>query len=341
MLRVLVYGEPEVANLLDVRHPETIRKLYTCMRGSKLSKYKNVECLVTNRFDAICKDSLLSLPKLRELRYSETFERAFEAQHRSLKRLKQKLKELLDDAKERQNFRFIFAGLRLTETNVDEIEVRELVKYGKEVVPNEYAYMNRKNYQLIDGSLEFVDRLDYNLLSSMTKEIPACFSRKFANVKQVEAVGTVQDPTHFLSFLKALRRSLSKLRLDLPHLGQEFYDQLPASADSLVKLELRESVENQLNFDFIDKIPLLSSLSVEQPLLIGSLSALVRCSRKLVEGSFSLALKKKWFFVKKEKDSTKWKICEGNYRQIVLETENPNEIRQYFERLQSHTSKAT
>ena len=42
-LSVLVYNEREELNLLDVKHPETIRKLETNMVGSKLLRFKRVE----------------------------------------------------------------------------------------------------------------------------------------------------------------------------------------------------------------------------------------------------------------------------------------------------------
>ena len=67
-LELLLYrGEPANSNLLEVKHPETIRKLETDMLGEKLTPFMNVECLVTRRLQVISRTTLLSLPKLNEL----------------------------------------------------------------------------------------------------------------------------------------------------------------------------------------------------------------------------------------------------------------------------------
>src|SRR5699024_10547467 len=136
-------------------------------------------------------------------------------------------------------------------TSIAEFELREYRKHGNSFVPDEYLYM--MNYHMIDPNpdLFHVEQLSYNLLSGLIKEIPACFSQKFAYVQRVDVSGAVHDPVHLQSFLKALRRSLQKLRIDLPNLSQEFYDQLPVLVDSLTKLGLRENKEKQFNFDFI------------------------------------------------------------------------------------------
>ena len=47
-------GEHQV-NLLDVQHPESIKKIHTNLIGSKLARFANAEYLFTNRFEAINK----------------------------------------------------------------------------------------------------------------------------------------------------------------------------------------------------------------------------------------------------------------------------------------------
>ena len=332
-LNVFAYEKPGAG--LHVSHPETIRTLYTSMSLSKIFKFKNLECLVIDQLEFMCIDTLQSLPKLQELRYDLKFESAYLARHRSVDYLKRTWRRFLEVANRlRPDFRLVFAGLHLTETNLMQIEVREHRKHGVVAVPDEYLYM--MNYEMIDPepNLVHVEQLDYHLLSDLIKEIPACFSQKFAYVQRVDVIGAVHDPVLLQSFLKALRGSLRKLRIDLPNLSQEFYDQLPELVDSLTKLELRENKEKQFNFDFIGKIPRLSSLNVEQPLLFEPFRSLIRCSAELVEGGFCLELNKKWFFIWKAKDCKHWKIGENNYYQIVCETEQPDEILQYFARLQ-------
>lgn len=333
-LSVLAYKELGNPNLLAVKRPDTIRKLYTSMGGSKLARFQNVECLITERVKLISTQTIRSLPRLQELRYNATFEKAYGAYGRSLSQLKSLWRALLDQATalRRYEFKLVYAGLHLSETTMDEVEVREQTKFDTEVVPNEYFYM--MNYPLIDGSLEFVDRLDYSLLVGVSKEIPADFSETFSDVRLVVVNGAVQDPNHLLAFLNSLRRSLRNLHMDLPRLSQEFYDQLPPLANSLVKLVLKESKEIQLSFDFINEIPNLSSLFVEQPLLPESFTSVVRCFSRLVEGSFGFVLKNKWFFIRKEAGSKKWALFEGNYGQNVFVTESSEEMLRYFDELQ-------
>ena len=321
--------------LLRVRHPETILTLYTDRSLSSIFKFKNLECLVTDRLELMCIDTLQSLPKLQELRCEVNFEQAYSAERREMDHMKRTWRRFLDMAnRSRRDFRLVFAGLRLTETSIVEFKLREYRKHGEVVVPDEYLYM--MNYEMIDPkpNLMHVGQLDYHLLSGLINEIPACFSQKFAYVQRVDVIGAVHDPDHLQSFLKALRRSLRKLRMDLPNLSQEFYNKLPELADFLIKLELRENKEKQFNFDFISKLQRLSSLTVEQPLLFEPFRSLIRCSAGLVEGGFCLELNKKWFFIWKAKDCKNWKIGENNYCRVVCETERSDEILQYFARLQ-------
>ena len=44
------------------------------MKSSEIGRFKNLECLLTCRFDCISKDTLQKLPELRELQYNGGFE---------------------------------------------------------------------------------------------------------------------------------------------------------------------------------------------------------------------------------------------------------------------------
>ena len=61
-LSTLLYPGEDV-DLLEVKHPETIRKLNTDLLGPKLARFKGVESLVTEDFKAINKATLLSLQR--------------------------------------------------------------------------------------------------------------------------------------------------------------------------------------------------------------------------------------------------------------------------------------
>ena len=336
------------ANRLEVKHPETIRKLLMELVGQQLAPFKNIECLVTRQFETISKATLLSLSRLRELRYNVNIESAFwtEAHNGAgtADRLKRKLSEFLDEAKKLRggDFRFTFAGFQLTKTMLEQIDFGVQVNArGEECVSNEYVYM--KNYHLIEpDALHFVYRIDYNgLLSHSTGEFPCCFSQKFTDIQWVEATAKVQDADHFLSFLKSLR-SLRRLELTNTGLGQKFYDQLPATAPSLTILYLGDGHckdELQLNFDFIDKLSHLFDLSIEPELSLDSFLFLVRWLDKLAAGYFCVQSKEELYEITRDvAGPSEWRI--SKYQEVfeaVFESENSDEIANFFKTLQDET----
>ena len=343
LLSTLLYAgeDEEDAILLKVKHPETIRKLETNMVGRHLAPFKNVRCLVTNQFEAINKATLLSLPALKELRFNRSIGSVFDVKPRqrvsTVDRVKRTLSEFMDEAKKLKgsDFQFTFAGLRLTNVNVEQIDFGVQVdESGRERVHNEYVYM--KNYHLIEsGALHFVRQVHYTrLLSNVTGEFPRCFFQKFTGIETVLVDGVVEDADQFLWFLKSLR-FLRCLVLAKTGLGQEFYDQLPASARSLNRLDLRGGRENelQLNFDFIDRLSRLSLLYIE-PVSFESVPSLVRMSGKLAKACFHVRLRAE--NVEMCKYSGKWIILKKGGSVFV--GQNPDEVVNFIEGLQSNAS---
>ena len=341
LLNTLQYpGEEEDANLLEVKHPETIRILETSISGSKLTSLKNVESLVTTRFDLISKATLLALPRLRELRFNQDIERFFNSSIFELEfpergrvdRLKQTLNQFIDHAKalNRCDFQFTFSGFRLTKTILDQIDFG--IQRRNAQTSSERVYM--KNYRLIEPrALPFVCSVDYTeLLDGVTGKFPSCFFQKFTDIEAVKATTGVRDADQFLWFLKSLR-FLRRLALNVTGLSQEFYDQLPASAHSLDYLVYQESQYWQLNFDFISKFSHLLGLTIYQRLSLKSLASLTRSSGKSIDVSLSFPSKGEYFYIRKCKDSTKWQIYNDECNQL-FETENPVEIVNFLEELQ-------
>ncbi|KAI3475297.1 hypothetical protein L1887_63341 [Cichorium endivia] len=231
-LSALTYSElPDYNLLLNLKRPETIKKLKTRMVGFKLAAFKNVECLIGS-FEAINKETLLRLPKLNELQCNESFSCLLKKAG-TLVGLKRTLHEFGVNAKLR-------------------------CPHGPEEAFNEYVYL--KNYQLIHGTLDFIRKINYNRLIEVTRNIPSCFPKKFVSVVEVSATVGVQDEKHFLEFLKSLS-SVRRLFLCHSQLSQTFLDELPASAHSLTRLELRTAdIENGLELQF-DSIRKLNSLT--------------------------------------------------------------------------------
>ena len=325
---------------LDVKHSETIRMLETDLVCPELARFKSVECLVTNQFKAISQDTLLLLPRLRELVYDRSIEYLFtnEFCHEagSGDRMKRKLSEFVDEAKRLRgsDFQFIFAGLQLANVNVD------LIDFGAEVleafdgdayerVSNEYIYM--KNYHLImPGAQHFVRRVNYTrLLSYVTKEFPRCFSQKFTGIRIVRVDGIVKDPDHLLWFLKSLR-FLDDLVLDSTGLSQEFYDQLPASAHSLVSLKLKEDLKNELhlNFDFVGEFSSLSELEIQHHLSLRSTISLFRWSDRFKNNP--VIVRSEGLGIVKESRTTLWKVRENDGR-MIFQTWNADEMIKFLE----------
>ena len=253
-------------------------------------------------------------------------------------RMKRMLSEFVNEAKKLRgcDFQFTFSGFKLTKVNVDQIDFVVDEESG-ETVCNEYVYP--KNYQLIEpGALHFVYRVDYTrLVNSVPGEFPRCFSQKFTDIEEVYATAEVQDLKHFLWFLKSLR-TLRSLELEHAELSQEFYDQLPASAHSLIRLELRAGFWKnmlQLNCDFISKFSCLSYLTIEH-LSLESFTSLVRSLGKLVESYFDVRSKGECIEIEKESDSSVWKILKAGH--LPFETENPDEILNFIEEPQNDIS---
>ena len=258
-LRVLVCRNCTTNDPLDVKHPETIRKLDANMVGQKLARFKNVECLVTGEFAAISKDTLLVLTRLKELHYDQWMRLLlleFRNEVDPIDRMKRALSEFLDHAKLlRPDFKCTFTGFQITKASLDAIDF----DFDTGVHPrNEYIYT--RNWQLVDpvATLEFVHCLDYSSLMLYAPEaIPMCYFQKFTLVSSVSVSFPVEDPTHFLQFLGSLI-SLRKLVLNRSQLDREFYDQLPVAAPRLVELRVTEAYMPHVGFEFTSRLPRLS-----------------------------------------------------------------------------------
>ena len=112
-------------------------------------------------------------------------------------------------------------------------------------------------------------------------------------------------------------------------MSQEFYDQLPAAARSLVSLEVRDwKAELQLNFDFMGEFTILSKLEIRQALSLNSATSIVRWLGGVKEASIRVRTGRD-LWIEKESDSTVWKIQRSvlpTRDSHLFETENPGEL---------------
>ena len=305
-LNVLLYQEYAGANLLTVKHPETIRKLETNMFGTKLARF-NVEYLINRDFTdlnlpTINRSTLVSLPKLKKLDHNERLSCLPQNMRSSPDLLKSRLREFLNDAKELKgkDFQFRFAGFQVTKAMLDQIDFKPRQFYHDECV-----YL--KNYGHIDPDavLNFLRRVDYiHLMNSVIGELPTCFFKKFPAIREVQIADKIEDPNHFLYFLKSLRL-LRRLNLYNSQLDQKYYDQLPTSARSLSTFFWKgEKKQQLLNFGFIAQFPFLVHLSIKGNLCIESVASLVGSLGKLNGCDFHFDFHGNSNFVGKTEDSS-------------------------------------
>ena len=344
-LRSLVVDCPMLSVLIDefheetfeLKHPETIRKLRGWWSGSELAPFKNVECLDTLNFQAITRDTLLRLPKLKELRYGNylgySFPYGLEVNGK-LDKEKRDLAAFLDDVKalKGSDFKFIYAGFPLTKTMLDQIDFGVEIEGGKEMVSLEYIYT--KNYHLFDG-LDFDGFIDYNhLLENFSGHLPSCFFRKFTSISCLLVGEPVADADQLLWFLKSLG-SVRRLRLEYTGLDQPFFDQLPASASLLTNLEVYEGyAKPEVDFNFISKLPYLVNCWFSQKnLSIKSLTVLVRLTfGKLTGASFHFGNDYQHSICKDQ--DAKWFTIEGDDYSSQTERDNPEQIFKWLEKIQ-------
>ena len=341
-LCVLHYDEPNNKNWLNVVHPETIRKLNTNMSGSKLVPFKNVDCLVTNRFNLICKDTLLSLPALKALHWNGVFEHLFmpiSGRVRTLEEMKRRLNEFMDEANALRgdDFQLRFAGFQLTKQKLNEINFDMRVEHGQECVYSEYVYL--KNYELIDSddTLAFIDHdVNYTRLLEVTPEIPSYFFKRFARIQGVRTRGPVENAAHFLWFLRSLS-PVSRLSLSRPKLNQEFYDQLPVVAPSLTYLDLDEE-PFELNLQFICELSHFALLVIHKFLPLESLELILGC--RIESGFFCFQTENARYMLETEIDSKSWVVSEyGSFDHPIFTSEEPAEIIAFFKGVSDRAKK--
>ena len=285
------------SNLLEVKHPETIRRLDTAvMCPDQMAQFKNVEYLVVYRRDLINKDTLVSLPSLKELHCyycfgRDEFSRFLE--NGTFEKRTEPLRKFLDDLEmlRDSDFRVTLAGLPLTKWLLNPVEFGVRIEEGRETLYEESVYL--KNCHLFDPNVpDLASRtVDYvRLMKLVVGEIPAAFFQNITGIRTVEITKEVASESHFLWFLKSLN-SLEELSLNCTKLSQTFFDQLPASIRLPLSLNLKcgstdREIERSLNFDFLEKLPRLTSLYIGVKLSFASLTSLIISLNKLEPGSF-------------------------------------------------------
>lgn len=215
-------------------------------------------------------------------------------------------------AKNSATLKFRFAGFRLIKAIFDQIDFGAQDSQGYRDVYDEYVHL--KNCQLMepDATLGLNYTVDYIRLMrnvrTLNGKLPSCFFKKFSGIQYGLAEGLVQDANHILRFLKSLSL-LRGLTIRFSRLAQEVYDQLPASAHSLTRLNLVGKNGQQLNFGFITQFSRLGHLAIQSSMCFESFASLVSCLqvvRQIERGllSFKKTSSKKFLGLKRAPKSS-------------------------------------
>ena len=154
------------------------------------------------------------------------------------------------------NLEIYFNGIQLSSDH----QLNDFVFYSEEIE------LHRKNYRLLNKTLPYYTKLDYNkLMSIYNDKIPDQFHEKYLNILEINVRNRVRNENAFVEFLKSCK-NLSCLVLDRPMLSQSgFYDKLP-SITSLLNRFVLNSEDIELDYEFILKFKVLVSFRTVQHL---------------------------------------------------------------------------
>lgn len=120
-------------------------------------------------------------------------------------------------------------------------------------------------------------------------------------------------------------------------LGQKFHDQLPAATPRLYSVGVDEASDIELNF--VSKFLYFPGLTINQSL---TLEVVGRMSRSIIIGALRILvqLEALWRLGRNPKAKSAYNVYvleEGDW-QFLLDTDHPEEIFSFFERLKSESS---
>ena len=211
-LKILCYKNYRSNGNLDIKYPNTIIYLETCLYDEKLMVLKNVEYLITDNYKAIDESTLSNLKEFHfEQNISALFFDLDEELNLSISRfdyIEGCLRRFMSRKRrlKMNSLKTFFLGIQLF-NNIDEINfegLQQRFSRGRNGADPEKFYMN--NYNRLKNNLTFICEVDYSRLMAAVNEIPTDFFKKFNNLKNVCSHGTIVNEKHFLSFLKNIKR---------------------------------------------------------------------------------------------------------------------------------------
>lgn len=277
-LQELYYLEHEDVDLLDIRHPETVRTLQSTFHGAKLARFKAIEFYEVfcydNSYRLFEESTALDLASLRTVAFNGNLRRLLQENHFTRPgdewTLLRSILSTFDKRRQesrRSDLVVYFAGVRLTSETIAYLAVDE------DELADEFLM---KNYAHLQKELPFVTEISYSRLMSLTDELPADYFERFCGIERICVRGPVKDAEHFTWFLKKLNEKnpiFEELDLQDPGLPQSFYDQLSSFA-SLTGFWLSE--KNDLDYSFLRKFERLMWWDFSQEMSAAQAASLLR-----------------------------------------------------------------
>ena len=221
-LKVLYYKNCHRKENLDIKHPNSITHLETCVYDEKLKMLKNIEYLITDNYKAIDESTLSNILNLKEFHFNRNIDSLIldlNYNPNKFNYLKDRFRLFMNQKRSlRMNsLKVFFLGIQFFE-NEDEINFDGLLQHFSSVDRSgqnlEKFFMN--NYNRLKDNLTFIHEVNYGNLMAAVNEIPNDFFKKFNSLNTVRSHGRIVNEEHFLSFLKSIKKlSYVDLRQDV------------------------------------------------------------------------------------------------------------------------------
>lgn len=292
---------------IDFDHPEMLRVLETTDYPiTKHELFPNLECLILEYGGSLNGDTLSIFKNLRELRIHNGDTGRFDLMKEALINIfKQKL------VLRRLDFKVFIQGVEICD-----LDWFFGMFHGKLA----YQFMvacHLNNAKLLCSDLSYYTKHNYNKLMEQAEDrLPADFTDRFYNIREVTVSGKVRDENHLIAFLKSV--NLEGLYIMHSVLGQSFFDQL-TGCQQLRILAIVDNTKLNLNFDFLLHFKLLEEFVTNQRSvdLVTVASKALECQKYLK--SFEATCKN--FIVKIKKKE--WSSSGGYSVELDMKSDNP------------------
>ena len=248
---------------IHIRHPKSVKCIYTSCSAFSLESFKNLEFLELKENESnflslseLFRNSLISLNFLKELHLVRSYQSSDD-----FKELKNHLIDLHQEKVRRgQELRVFFQGVELV--HFDKID--EFEKIYNDGDDDGYQYEDLRfqleNFDLLEENMWNFERVDYNELMRVCKNAlpPNYFEKYLIIFVYVSGEADLELLVNFLNKLKVLDTLVISENVNLDH--GTFFERL--KAPRLTKLSIYDDVKTNFNGEVLLKFKALSSLVI-------------------------------------------------------------------------------